>query len=96
MSATTSQTTTQSPQIQVPLAALSNAKTGDWQSLASGDRAGKLKLQGIPTFSNSLAERQWMKEHMAAAFRFFAKKGYHEGISGHISMRGTSITQNLR
>lgn len=28
-----------------------------------------------------------MKEHMAAAFRFFGKQGYGEGISGHISMR---------
>lgn len=62
----------------------------NFQDLARGDRNGKLKLQGIPSFSSPLAQRQWAKEHMAAAFRFFAKNGYAEGIAGHISMRGSS------
>ena len=88
MSATTSQTLTQAPEARFALAAPSPAPKGDWQSLASGDRSGNLKLRGIPTFSDPLAKRQWMKEHMAAAFRFFAKQGYAEGVSGHISMRG--------
>lgn len=61
-----------------------------FQDLARGDRHGKIKLQGIPTFTEKHAERQWMKEHMAAAFRFFGKNGYAEGIAGHISMRGMS------
>lgn len=59
-----------------------------FQAVARGNRSGTLKLQGIPTFVNAHDERKWMKEHMAAAFRFFGKKGYNEGISGHISMRG--------
>jgi hypothetical protein len=56
--------------------------------LARGTRDGALKLRGIPTFSDPLAQRQWMKEHMAAAFRYFGKLGYGEGVSGHISIRG--------
>lgn len=59
-----------------------------FQSVARGDRNGKLKLRGIPSFSDPLKQRQWMKEHMAAAFRYFGKMGYAEGVSGHISMRG--------
>ncbi|KAL3466671.1 class II aldolase/adducin N-terminal [Aspergillus heterothallicus] len=58
-----------------------------FQSVARGDRAGKLKLRGIPTFSDPYAERQWIKEHMAAAFRYFGKERFNEGISGHISVR---------
>ena len=90
MSATTTQTITQAAEGSVPLATPAPTDNQAWQELASGDRDGKLKLRGIPTFTNPLAKRQWMKEHMAAAFRFFAKNGYSEGISGHISMRGTS------
>ena len=55
---------------------------------ARGDREGKLKLQGIPQFSDLSEKRQWMKQHMAAAFRFFADKGYSVGVSGHMSIRG--------
>ncbi|PSS23199.1 hypothetical protein M430DRAFT_97567 [Amorphotheca resinae ATCC 22711] len=58
-----------------------------FQALFRGDRQGKITRQGIPTFTDPLEERKWMKEHMAAAFRFFAKNGYSEGVSGHISMR---------
>lgn len=66
------------------------AQDAAFQSLARGTRDGALKLRGIPTFSDPLAQRQWMKEHMAAAFRYFGKLGYGEGVSGHISMRGLS------
>ena len=59
-----------------------------FQSLARGDRHGTLQLRGIPTFTDPHAKRQWIREHMAAAFRFFGKRGYGEGISGHISVRG--------
>ncbi|CAI7622795.1 unnamed protein product [Penicillium manginii] len=63
------------------------AQDATFQSLARGTRDGALKLRGIPTFSDPLAQRQWMKEHMAAAFRYFGKLGYGEGVSGHISIR---------
>jgi hypothetical protein len=41
----------------------------------------------IPAFDDKHAERQWAKEHMAAAFRVFAKLGYADGAGGHISLR---------
>ncbi|KAB8228324.1 class II aldolase/adducin domain protein [Aspergillus alliaceus] len=58
-----------------------------FQATARGDRKGTLKLPGIPVFNDLYEKRKWMKEHMAAAFRFFGKHGHGEGISGHISMR---------
>ncbi|KAL2826971.1 class II aldolase/adducin N-terminal [Aspergillus cavernicola] len=68
-------------------AILPASEDGVFQATARGDRAGNLKLNGIPTFTNPYEERQWIREHMAAAFRFFGKEGYNEGISGHISVR---------
>ncbi|WPK22874.1 hypothetical protein PUMCH_000094 [Australozyma saopauloensis] len=41
----------------------------------------------IPKFSTKEEERAWAKQHMAAAFRVFARKGYTEGTAGHISLR---------
>lgn len=67
----------------------SAANDAQFQSVARGTRDGRLKLGGIPKFSDPLEKRKWMKEHMAAAFRYFGKLGYGEGISGHISIRGT-------
>lgn len=66
----------------------SAANDTQFQSVARGNRNGTLKLRGIPTFSDPFEKRKWMKEHMAAAFRYFGKMGYAEGVSGHISMRG--------
>ncbi|QGA13374.1 hypothetical protein EYB26_001023 [Talaromyces marneffei] len=62
-------------------------KDAKFQSLVRGNRAGTLKLRGIPIHNDPYTKRKWMKEHMAAAFRFFGKQGYGEGISGHISIR---------
>lgn len=62
------------------------------QGIARGDRQGTLKLQGIPYFSDPLAKRQWIRQHMAAVFRYFGKQGYVEGTSGHISVRGTGYS----
>lgn len=44
-------------------------------------------LPGPPLFSAHEKKRRWMLEHMAGAFRMFARKGYSEGIAGHISLR---------
>ena len=44
-------------------------------------------LPGIPQFPSYAQHRQWMLEKMALAFRVFARKGYTEGMSGHISVR---------
>jgi hypothetical protein len=84
---TATATTTANP--QQPIQVVPNGDNEDsFHSLSRGDRAGKIRMQGIPTFSDPLKKREWMKQHMAAAFRFFGKNGYGEGASGHISMRG--------
>lgn len=41
----------------------------------------------MPKFESKEKERLWAKQHMAAAFRVFARKGYTEGSAGHISLR---------
>ncbi|CAH6722042.1 putative meiotically up-regulated gene 14 protein [[Candida] jaroonii] len=41
----------------------------------------------IPFFEDKLKEREWIKQHVAGAFRVFARKGYTEGTAGHISVR---------
>lgn len=44
-------------------------------------------LHHIPTFTDKHKEREWAKQHMAAAFRTFARLGWADGASGHISLR---------
>ncbi|KAG7194823.1 uncharacterized protein KQ657_004504 [Scheffersomyces spartinae] len=45
----------------------------------------------IPQFGKSRSEllrkREWMKQHMAGAFRIFGRKGFSEGSAGHISIK---------
>ena len=48
---------------------------------------GGYPFPGIPQFDDPYKKRQWQLEHMAAAFRVFARKGYTEGTAGHISVR---------
>jgi hypothetical protein len=42
---------------------------------------------GIPTFSSHAEHRQHILIHTAAVFRDFSRKGFTEGMSGHISVR---------
>ncbi|KAH7357972.1 class II aldolase/adducin N-terminal [Plectosphaerella cucumerina] len=51
------------------------------------DGSKPIRLHEVPTFSDKHEERLWAKEHMAGAFRIFAKLGYADGASGHISLR---------
>ncbi|KAL4763864.1 class II aldolase/adducin domain-containing protein [Aspergillus foveolatus] len=44
-------------------------------------------LPGIPRFTDVDLQRQYMLNHMAGAFRVFARHGFVEGMSGHISLR---------
>src|SRR4051794_24051391 len=48
---------------------------------------GPVALPGIPTFSSLQEKRKWQLDHMAGAFRVFARHGFTEGMSGHISVR---------
>ncbi|RGP76050.1 hypothetical protein FLONG3_5441 [Fusarium longipes] len=45
------------------------------------------RIHKIPEFATKEATRQWQLEQMAGAFRVFAKLGYADGSSGHISLR---------
>lgn len=103
MSSTATETTTApqqtsiriQPQQQEDYAPMVTSGENDayFQSTTRGNRSGTLKLRGIPIHKDLYAKRKWMKEHMAAAFRFFGQKGYGEGAAGHISMRGKSQDQ---
>ncbi|KAJ5977046.1 hypothetical protein N7501_000388 [Penicillium viridicatum] len=44
-------------------------------------------LPGIPQHPTFTAQRQWILEQMALAFRVFARKDYTDGMAGHISVR---------
>lgn len=41
----------------------------------------------MPKFTDKHAERKWMLEHLAGAFRVFGRRGYGFGAIGHISVR---------
>ncbi|KAL0941361.1 class ii aldolase adducin domain-containing protein [Colletotrichum truncatum] len=58
-------------------------------ALDSGNTSsGKVKrLHQIPVPETKEAARRWQLEQMAAAFRIFAKLGFSDGASGHISLR---------
>ncbi|KAK2743671.1 hypothetical protein FQN57_004780 [Myotisia sp. PD_48] len=53
---------------------------------------GGVPIPGIPSFSSQELKRRWQLEHMAAAFRVWARYGYVEGLSGHISVRDPELT----
>ena len=52
-----------------------------------GDKEGKVIIRSPPKFSSAEQQRDYQKQHLAAAFRVFAKQGFDEGVAGHISLR---------
>ncbi|KIX05934.1 uncharacterized protein Z518_03908 [Rhinocladiella mackenziei CBS 650.93] len=46
-----------------------------------------LKIRSYPKFNSLEEERLYRKQHLAAAFRVFADRGFDEGVAGHISVR---------
>lgn len=52
-------------------------------NIAMGDNFQHVK----PVFTDKYAERKWMLEHTAAAFRAFGRRGFGLGMAGHISVR---------
>jgi hypothetical protein len=52
-----------------------------------GDKDGKVVIRSPPRFANIADEREYKKQHLAVAFRVFAKQGFDEGVAGHISLR---------
>ncbi|OJJ29771.1 hypothetical protein ASPWEDRAFT_55346 [Aspergillus wentii DTO 134E9] len=47
----------------------------------------KMTFPKPPVFEDKLAEREYLKGRLAAAFRIFGKNGYDEGVAGHITLR---------
>jgi len=50
---------------------------------------------GIPTFSSHAEHRQHILIHTAAVFRDFSRKGFTEGMSGHISVRDPEFPEYI-
>jgi hypothetical protein len=46
-----------------------------------------LNVRRYPTFERKEDERLYRKQHLAAAYRVFADRGFDEGVAGHISVR---------
>lgn len=85
MSATSAFTLVQSPNV---CAALANEENKDKPEKSAIQRLSQgITLAGIPSFTSVELKRHWMLEHLAGAFRIFARKGYVEGLTGHISLR---------
>lgn len=62
----------------------SNQSVGALGKTVSGK---KLKVREYPKFASLEEERLYRKQHLAAAFRTFADRGFDEGVAGHISVR---------
>lgn len=56
-----------------------NVKLGALGKTKSGK---KLKIRTYPQFENLEQERLYRKQHLAAAFRVFADRGFDEGVAG--------------
>lgn len=55
----------------------------------------KLNIRSYPKFDNLEDERLYRKQHLAAAFRVFADRGFDEGVAGHISVRDPILTDHF-
>ncbi|KAI1341426.1 class II aldolase/adducin N-terminal [Xylariaceae sp. FL0016] len=59
-------------------------------------KSGKrLKIRSYPKFEKLEDERLYRKQHLAAAFRVFADRGFDEGVAGHISVRDPIMTDHF-
>lgn len=54
-----------------------------------------LKVRKYPTFAGLEDERLYRKQHLAAAYRIFAARGFDEGVAGHISVRDPILTDHF-
>jgi len=65
------------------------------QSLGRKKNGDLLKIREYPKFDNLEDERLYRKQHLAAAFRVFADRGFDEGVAGHISVRDPILTDHF-
>ncbi|QLG72298.1 hypothetical protein HG535_0C06530 [Zygotorulaspora mrakii] len=50
------------------------------------ESSARIKGLDIPTFTNPQEKRTWMLQHMAGMLRIFGRKGYSEGVAGHVTI----------
>ena len=65
-----------------------------FQRVWRGNREGTIKMPGVPKFDDKYEERTWLKQHMAACFRYWGKMGFGEGTAGHITVRDSVLTDH--
>ncbi|KIW73555.1 hypothetical protein, variant [Phialophora macrospora] len=70
----------------------SNVAVGALGTTTSGK---KLRIRSYPKFNSLEEERLYRKQHLAAAFRVFAERGFDEGVAGHISVRDPILTDHF-
>jgi hypothetical protein len=69
-----------------------NATVGALGKTKDGKR---LKIRSYPKFDSLEEERLYRKQHLAAAYRVFAERGFDEGVAGHISVRDPILTDHF-
>lgn len=62
-------------------------------SAFSKSSVGSAAIPAIPKPEDPYKRREWQLEHMAAAFRFFARKGFTDGLYLDTSATATLLTR---
>ena len=65
------------------------------QALGKTTSGKRLKIREYPKFESLEEERLYRKQHLAAAYRVFADRGFDEGVAGHISVRDPILTDHF-
>lgn len=65
------------------------------QALGKAKSGKTLKIRTYPKFDTLEEERLYRKQHLVAAFRIFADRGFDEGVAGHISLRDPILTDHF-
>jgi glucose-6-phosphate 1-epimerase len=79
----------------VASAAVDRPRATEVQSLGRAKDGRSLKIRTYPKFATLEEERLYRKQHLAAAFRVFADRGFDEGVAGHISVRDPILTDHF-
>jgi len=73
----------------------SHAENRTLGALGKTTSGKRLKIRTYPKFESLEEERLYRKQHLAAAFRVFADRGFDEGVAGHISVRDPILTDHF-
>ncbi|KAL4796750.1 class II aldolase/adducin N-terminal [Aspergillus venezuelensis] len=92
---TDTQTPTVVPTKTAPTSTTRTDKPSQLQVLGKTKGGKTLKIRSYPKFDNLEDERLYRKQHLAAAFRLFADRGFDEGVAGHISVRDPILTDHF-